>query len=166
MPSIIFDSVSKQYKGKYALDNISFALEAHKSYSLLGRNGAGKSTILKLIAGLIKPDSGNITINGYRPGSDEAKKLIGYLGEDALPYTNLTIRENLNFIGSLRKVDNLRDRLAKLVDLLGLYEYYNALVSNLSRGTKQRVSLALSIIHSPDIILLDEPFNYIDIPTQ
>jgi ABC-2 type transport system ATP-binding protein len=163
---INFDSVTKKYGNKFALNNISFSLECNAAYSLIGPNGAGKSTILKIISGLINADSGNVSIKGNKPGSDEAKRITGYLAEEALPYINLTVKENFLYIGSLRQVQDLRNRISFLVDLLGLDYYLNSMVSNLSRGTKQRLSLALSIIHNPEIVLLDEPFNYIDIPTQ
>ncbi len=166
MSCINFDSVTKKYGNKFALNNISFSLECNAAYSLIGPNGAGKSTILKIISGLINADSGNVSIKGNKPGSDEAKRITGYLAEEALPYINLTVKENFLYIGSLRQVQDLRNRISFLVDLLGLDYYLNSMVSNLSRGTKQRLSLALSIIHNPEIVLLDEPFNYIDIPTQ
>ena len=166
MSCINFDSVTKKYGNKFALNNISFSLECNAAYSLIGPNGAGKSTILKIISGLINADSGNVSIKGNKPGSDEAKRITGYLAEEALPYINLTVKENFLYIGSLRQVQDLRNRISLLVDLLGLDYYLNSMVSNLSRGTKQRLSLALSIIHNPEIVLLDEPFNYIDITTQ
>ena len=166
MSCINFDSVTKKYGNKFALNNISFSLECNAAYSLIGPNGAGKSTILKIISGLINADSGNVSIKGNKPGSDEAKRITGYLAEEALPYINLTVKENFLYIGSLRQVQDLRNRISFLVDLLGLDYYLNSMVSNLSRGTKQRLSLALSIIHNPEIVLLDEPFNYIDITTQ
>ena len=166
MSCINFDSVTKKYGNKFALNNISFSLECNAAYSLIGPNGAGKSTILKIISGLINADSGNVSIKGNKPGSDEAKRITGYLAEEVLPYINLTVKENFLYIGSLRQVQDLRNRISFLVDLLGLDYYLNSMVSNLSRGTKQRLSLALSIIHNPEIVLLDEPFNYIDITTQ
>lgn len=165
MDCITVNNLSKKYNNKTVLNNISFSLECNKSYSLIGVNGAGKSTILKSIAGLIDYN-GNISIKGNKPGSDEAKKLIGYLAEDASPYINLTVKENLLYIASLRKVENINERLSNLVNLFGLNNYLNIMASNLSRGTMQRLSLALSIVHNPEIVLLDEPLNYIDIPTQ
>ena len=118
MQCLEFNSVTKKYRDKYALNNVSFSLECNKSYSLIGPNGAGKSTILKIIAGLISPDAGNVSIKGNKPGSDEAKKITGYLAEEALPYINLTVKENLLYIGSLRKVNNLDKRISFLIDLL------------------------------------------------
>jgi len=165
MDCITVNNLSKKYNKKIVLNNISFSLECNKSYSLIGQNGAGKSTILKSIAGLIDY-TGDIFIKGTKPGSDESKKLVGYLAEDASPYINLTVRENLSYIASLRRVENINNRLHSLVDLLGLNNYLNVMVSNLSKGTMQRLSLALSIVHNPEIVLLDEPLNYIDIPMQ
>lgn len=165
MNCVTVNNLSKQYNKKTVLNDISFSLECNKSYSLIGQNGAGKSTILKSIAGLIDY-TGDISVKGTPPGSDESKKSIGYLAEDASPYINLTVRENLLYIASLRRVENINGRLLTLVDLLGLDNYLNVMVSNLSKGTMQRLSLALSIVHNPEIVLLDEPLNYIDIPMQ
>ncbi len=165
MDCVTVNNLSKNYDKRRVLNNISFSLECNKSYSLIGQNGAGKSTILKILAGLIDY-TGDVTIKKNKPGSDESKKLIGYLAEDASPYINLTVKENLLYIASLRGVQNMNERLSFLVDLLGLNRYLNIMVSSLSRGTMQRLSLALSIVHNPEIVLLDEPLNYIDIPTQ
>jgi ABC-2 type transport system ATP-binding protein len=165
MNCVTVNNLSKQYNKKTVLNDISFSLECNKSYSLIGQNGAGKSTILKSIAGLIDY-TGDISVKGTPPGSDKSKKSIGYLAEDASPYINLTVRENLLYIASLRRVENINGRLLTLVDLLGLDNYLNVMVSNLSKGTMQRLSLALSIVHNPEIVLLDEPLNYIDIPMQ
>ena len=166
MSCVNFDSVTKKYGNKYALNNVSFSLECNRAYSLMGPNGAGKSTILKIISGLVTADSGDISINGNKPGSDEAKRITGYLAEEAHPYINLTVKDNFLYMGTLRQVGDLGNRISFLINLLGLDYYLNSMVSNLSRGTKQRLSLALAIIHNPGIVLLDESFNYIDIPTQ
>ncbi len=159
-------SIIKSYKNLIALNNISFKIKCGDKYSLLGPNGAGKSTTLKILAGLLKPDSGYIKIGGLDPVTVDAKKYIGYLPEDAYPYPNLSVMSNLEYIGAIRGVQDLSDRIDELVNGLDLRDYVNNKVMTLSRGNRQKVSVALAIIHKPKIVLLDEPLNYLDIPTQ
>lgn len=166
MPCIEVENVSKKYGKKIALDKISFRIDCGEKYALLGPNGAGKSTTLKILAGLLRPDEGKISIYGYLPDSIEAKKLIGYLPEDAIPYRVLSVRENLEYIGALRGVEDLRDRVELLLDIFELREFEKSKVASLSRGNRQKLALALALIHKPKIILFDEPLNYLDIPMQ
>ena len=154
----------KRYGEVTALDGVSFTINCGEKVALLGPNGAGKSTILKLLAGLLKPDIGEVLVRGLDPFSIEARKLIGYLPEDPSPYLILTVRENLEYIASLRGVG--KDKVDKLLDFLELKQYENSRAAFLSRGNRQRLALALALIHDPEILLLDEPLNYLDIPTQ
>jgi len=158
--------VHKSYGKFKALNGISFSIPCGEKWCLLGPNGAGKSTTLKLLAGLMEPDSGIIRIMGKSPEDDEIKRLYGYLPEDALPYLTLSVRENLEYIGALRGVEGLEERVNYLIDYLELREYERKKVSSLPRGNRQKLAIALSIIHNPKILLLDEPLNYLDIPTQ
>lgn len=160
------DGVTKSYDGNRALNDMSIRIPCGERYALLGPNGAGKSTTLKLLVGLIYPDSGEILISGSEPRSMEAKRLIGYLPEDASPYVNLSVRENLEYLASLRGLDDIRQRTDELMDILDLRQYEKYKVNKLSRGNRQKLSIGLSIIHKPKVLLLDEPLNYLDIPTQ
>ncbi len=136
-------------------------------YALLGPNGAGKTTTLRLLVGIMRPDYGTVRVLGRDPTVDfEVKRRIGYLPEDPSPYPTLTVRENLEFIAALRGVDDPRDRAEKMMDLLGLRKYEKKMVSTLSRGNLQKLAIALALIHEPYVVLLDEPLNYLDIPTQ
>ncbi|MGC9048077.1 MAG: ABC transporter ATP-binding protein [Caldisphaera sp.] len=165
--AITLNKVVKLYGNFPALRGITFSIPDGEKYALLGPNGAGKSTTLKLIAGLLKPDQGEVKVYGFDPVYDlESKKLIGYLPEDATPYRNLSVRENLEYIAALRDIDDVKDRVDELLDILKLREYEKSKVSRLSRGNLQKLALALSIIHKPKVLLLDEPLNYLDIPTQ
>ena len=163
---ISVQDVTKLYGRTVALNKLSFNIPCGEKVALLGPNGAGKSTMLKLLVGLLIPDGGSVSIMGNDPSAVEAKKLIGYLPEDASPYLTLSVRENLEYIGSLRGVPELEDRVEMLLDDLTLRDNERAKVSKLSRGNRQKLSVALSIIHRPKIVLLDEPLNYLDIPTQ
>lgn len=166
MDCIVLRNVYKAYNGFVALNDLSFSIPCLGRYSLLGPNGAGKSTTMKILAGLLKPDHGEVLIGGYPPDSKEAKRIIGYLPEDPLPYRTLTVKENLEYVAALRGLPDAKDRAERLIDLLDLREYERVQAGRLSRGNLQKLALGLAIIHEPKIVLLDEPLNYLDIPTQ
>jgi ABC-2 type transport system ATP-binding protein len=158
--------VTKSYGKTVALNDISFSIPCGERYALLGPNGAGKSTTLRLLVGLLKPDTGTIKIDSHEPFSPEAKSILGYLPEDATPYRTLSVRENLEYIAALRGVRDVADATNRFLDELSLREYERAKVGKLSRGNMQKLSIALALVHNPKIVLLDEPLNYLDIPTQ
>lgn len=158
--------VSKSYGPVQALDDLSFTVPVGGRYALLGPNGAGKSTTLKLLVGSLRPDIGSVKILDHPPESREAKTVVGYLPEDALPYRMLSVRENLEYIGALRGVPDVKGRTDFLLDELDLRQYEKSNVGRLSRGNTQKLAIALALVHSPKVLLLDEPLNYLDIPTQ
>lgn len=158
--------VTKRYGKTTALDDVSFSIPCGERYALLGPNGAGKSTTLKLLVGLLRPDTGTVKINGHEPFSAEARSVLGYLPEDATPYRTLSVRENLEYIAALRGVQDVPGATDKFLDDLALREYERAKVGKLSRGNMQKLAIALALVHNPKIVLLDEPLNYLDIPTQ
>ncbi len=158
--------VSKSYGPVMALNDLSFEIPVGGRFALLGPNGAGKSTTLKLLVGSLRADTGSVKILSSSPESREAKSVVGYLPEDALPYRMLSVRENLEYIGALRGVADVKERTDFLLDELDLREYERSNVGRLSRGNTQKLAIALALIHSPRVLLLDEPLNYLDIPTQ
>ncbi|BDC17882.1 ABC transporter ATP-binding protein [Acidianus sp. HS-5] len=164
MECISLSNVVKRFGSVVALNNLSFSVPCEGRYALLGPNGAGKSTTMKILSGLLKPDYGEVEIMGMRPGTKEVKKVLGYLPEDPMPYRILTVRENLEYISSLRGVP--KERVDEMLDLLDLRQYERIQAGKLSRGNQQKLSLALVLLHEPKIVLLDEPLNYLDIPTQ
>ena len=163
---IELDHVTKSYGPVLALNDLNFNVPVGGRFALLGPNGAGKSTTLKLLVGSLRPDKGQVKILGLSPESREAKSAVGYLPEDALPYRMLSVRENLEYISALRCVPDVKGRVDFLLDELDLRQYERSNVGRLSRGNTQKLALALSIVHSPKVLLLDEPLNYLDIPTQ
>jgi ABC-2 type transport system ATP-binding protein len=165
-PGIQIEHVSKSYGSVLALNDLNFSVPAGGKFALLGPNGAGKSTTLKLLIGSLRADTGYVKILGVSPDSVQAKAAVGYLPEDALPYRMLSVRENLEYIGALRGVNDVRGRVDYLLDALDLRQYEKSNVGRLSRGNTQKLALALAIVHSPKVLLLDEPLNYLDIPTQ
>jgi ABC-2 type transport system ATP-binding protein len=160
------NGISKDYGSVHALRNLSFKLEPGERCALLGPNGAGKTTTLKILVGLLTPSSGTARIGEFSPSSEEARRMMGYLPDDASPYRSFSVRENLEYIGALRGVEDVSDRVDSLLDSLQLREYERAKVGRLSRGNIQKLAMALTIIHNPSVLLLDEPLNYLDIPTQ
>lgn len=158
--------VYKYYGSSPALVNMNMDIPELGRYALIGPNGAGKSTTLKLLIGLLKPDSGQIQISGFEPGSMEARRMTGYLPEDAAPYGTLSVRENMEYMAALRGIERPADRVEELLDLLSLREFEHYKISKLSRGNRQKLSIGLAVIHRPRVVLLDEPLNYLDIPTQ
>lgn len=158
--------VSKSYGSVPALSDLSFEIPIGGRFALLGPNGAGKSTTLKLLIGSLRPEIGSIRILGSPPESRESKAAVGYLPEDALPYRMLSVRENLEYIAALRGVEDVKGRTDYLLDELELRQYERSNVGRLSRGNTQKLAIALAVVHSPKVLLLDEPLNYLDIPTQ
>lgn len=165
-PSIELIDVSKNYGSVQALKGLSFRLEPGDRCALLGPNGAGKTTTLKILVGLLSPTSGEVRIGDFSPSSEEARRMMGYLPDDASPYRSFSVRENMEYIGALRGIEDVSERVDNLLDSLQLREYERAKVGRLSRGNVQKLALALAIIHDPSLLLLDEPLNYLDIPTQ
>ena len=165
MECIKVKNLFKKFGDVYAINGISFEIKCGERWALLGPNGAGKSTTLKILAGLMKPDGGEVKIKGLDPTSLEAKRLIGYLPEDADPFPALTVEDNLRFMMVLRGIED-EERMNYLIEVLELDKYRKYKASELSRGNRQKLAIAMAILHSPEILLLDEPLNYLDIPTQ
>ena len=160
-------NLTKKYDGVVAIDNISFKVEKGEILGFLGPNGAGKTTTLRVITGYLPPTKGSCKVAGFNVEENpiEAKRRIGYLPENNPLYDDMKVIEYLEFIGRLREVDNLSKRIKEVVDICSLYEVMGKGINELSRGYKQRVGLAQSIIHNPDILIMDEPTEGLD-PNQ
>lgn len=154
-------NVTKKYGNFYAVRDISFTVNDGEIVGFLGRNGAGKSTTMNMITGYIEPTEGTIKVNGYdidlKPG--KAKKEIGYMPEGTPLYNDLTVREFVKYMAELKKVPHskIKDAVNKAINEAGLEKIQKNLTKKLSRGYKQRVSLAGAIVGDPDILILDEP---------
>ena len=162
-------SKMSKYYGEYpAVIDVSFNISKGESIGLLGPNGAGKSTTMKVMTGYTPPTSGNVNIGGYDiiKNSIDARKLIGYLPESVPLYTDMTVKEYLSYMGSLRGMGkNILNRVDEVIDLTSLNQYKNVLISKLSKGYRQRTGIAQAILHKPKILILDEPTIGID-PVQ
>ena len=154
-------NLTKKYGNVIALDDISFTINDGEIVGFLGPNGAGKTTTMNIIAGYIEQTDGTVIINGFDTikKSKKAKKEIGYMPEGTPLYTDLTIKEFVTYMAELRKIDRntRKEMVQKVLKETGLDEIQNKLIKNLSRGQKQRVSLAGTLVSEPKILILDEP---------
>jgi len=153
----------KALGGKAVLRGADFRLAAGAIVALRGANGSGKTTLLRCLAGLLRPDAGEIREFGRRvaPGQS-ARRAIGMLGHETALYPHLTLRENLLFAGRMGSVAVPRDRADQWLQRIGLQPHADRLPGQLSRGMRQRAALARALIHAPRIVLLDEPFSGLD----
>jgi len=153
------DQLFKSFQDKLVLKDIHLKISEGHIYGLLGPNGAGKTTLLKILAGLLKPDSGTVTGNPSR---------IGFCPQSPLFWRNLKVREQLRFFGQLYQinVDQMETRIQFLLEKLGLKKFEFTLTERLSGGIQKRLNLALSLIHSPNFLLLDEPTANLDLESK
>lgn len=153
-------NLTKQYGKKLAVDNISFTVKEGEILGFLGPNGAGKSTTMNILTGYLSATSGEVTVGGYDilDNPVEAKKKIGYLSEHPPLYMDMTVREYLDFVYDLKKVEEDREtHLKKICDTVKITDVQDRLISNLSKGYKQRVGIAQAMVGNPEVLILDEP---------
>lgn len=154
-------NVTKKYGSTVAVDDISFEIKEGEIVGLLGPNGAGKSTTMNMLTGFIEATSGEIIIDGYDilRKARKAKKEIGYMPEGVPLYTDLTVKEFVTYMAELKGVNkkDKKEKVQKVIEATGLSDVQNKLTRNLSRGYKQRVSMAGAIVGEPKVIILDEP---------
>jgi heme exporter protein A len=162
--TINIDSVSKAFGARLVLKNINFAVTSPQSVLLCGVNGAGKSTLLGIIAGLLQPDRGLVSLCGYSVSNDpeKAKPQLGVISHKPMVYPELTVMENLSFFADLYGVKNSSDRIDELLEQIGIAAYKYDRADILSRGLLQRLAIARALVHSPKILLADEPFAGLD----
>ena len=154
-------NVTKKYGKFIAVDNISFTIKEGEIIGLLGPNGAGKSTTMNMLTGFIEQTEGEIIIDGYNTlkKPKKAKKEIGYMPEGVPLYTDLTVKEFITYMAEIKNVDrkNRKEKVQEIINKTGLKDVQKKLIKNLSRGYKQRVSMAGALIGDPKILILDEP---------
>lgn len=156
-------NLTKQYGTQKSVANLNIHVQKGRIYGLLGRNGAGKTTTMKMLLGLAKPTTGEVTVWGKPLVGNEKELLprIGSLIESPGFYPNLTATENLRIFATLRGVPN-RDAIKNALDLVGLPYKDKKLFSQYSLGMKQRLAIALAVMHDPELLILDEPINGLD----
>jgi ABC-type multidrug transport system ATPase subunit len=160
LAAVSLDNIVKFFGRFVALRHVSAEFASGKLYVVLGDNGAGKSTLLRVMTGLLKPSSGAVRLLGKDP--DDVTERFGYMGHAPLLYDELTGVENLRYFAGLYGIDD--DKVVRdAIRTVGLDPDLDRRVGNYSQGMRQRLSLARSVIHDPEILFLDEPFSNVDI---
>ncbi len=156
-------NVSKQYDGVRAVDEVSFAVEAGEIYGLLGPNGAGKTSTMRMIMNITVPDTGEIRLFG-EPFRDELKNRIGYLPEERGLYPKMKVLDHLVFLGEMKglKPREARRRARQWLQKVNLEGWGNKKVNELSKGMQQKVQFIATLLHEPDLVIMDEPFSGLD----
>ena len=164
--AIIVSGLAKVFRQKTAVDSLSFRVSRGRFFGFLGPNGAGKSTTIKMLTGLLRPTSGDASIEGHSIRGDllEIKKIIGVLPEELPLYERLTGEEYLHFAGRMYGLSSseTRRRTDELLEFLSLSEDRGTFLLDYSQGMKKKVALAAALIHNPRVVFLDEPLNGID----
>lgn len=165
--SITVAHVTKRYGAQKALDDVSFEIGAGEVVGFLGPNGAGKSTMMKVLTGFIPPSDGEASVCGHSVAGQPmaVRRCIGYLPEHTPLYTDLYVREYLEFVGGIHGVKGLKDRVKEMIAAVGLEREQHKRIGALSKGYRQRVGLAQAMIHDPEVLILDEPTSGLD-PNQ
>ncbi len=159
--------ICKSYGKKQVLHDLSFGIQAGEVYGLLGPNGAGKTTMISILCGLIKADRGNVTMNGQNLSS-ASRSLIGVAPQENIFYKSLTCEENLRFFGRLYGLSNqaCRKQAQNCLELVGLSDRAKSIAENLSGGMQRRLSMAIALVHQPQLVVLDEPTTGLDIEAR
>lgn len=161
--AIELENLMKRFADKRAVDNVSFKMKQGNILGLLGPNGAGKTTIMRMIMNIIAPDSGIIKILGEH-FSESLKEKIGYLPEERGLYRKMKVSETLEFFGELKgmKAAEIKTKGKMLLEKFNLENDYNKKIEELSKGMAQKLQFIITILHSPDLLILDEPFSGLD----
>lgn len=167
---IVIENLTKKYGDVTAVDGLSLQVEEGQLFGLLGPNGSGKTTILKVLCGLLEPTAGSAYVGGYdvQKSNGKVKELIGVCPQETAVYASLTGRENVELFGSLHGMpqQELKKSTDDLLERLGLQNDAKRRVGTYSEGMKRRISLAMAIVHSPEIAFLDEPSVGMDPQTR
>jgi ABC-2 type transport system ATP-binding protein len=165
-PALRLDGLAKRFSGKVAVDHIDLAVPAGSFFGLVGPNGAGKTTTLSMAVGLLRPDGGSARVFGVDVWGDpvEAKRLLGVLPDGMALPERLTGRELLTYLGRLRGLDEatVAGRVQELLEVLELTDAEGTLVIDYSAGMRKKITLATALLHTPRLLVLDEPFESID----
>ncbi len=162
--SVKVESLSKVYDAQIAVNKLSFEAKPGEILGFLGPNGAGKTTTMKMICCYTPPTEGHAEVNGFDIAKSPlmVRKQIGYLPEHNPLYEEMYIKEFLQFVASIHKIENKTARIADVIHMTGLEKEQNKIIGTLSKGYRQRVGLAQAIIHDPQVLILDEPTSGLD----
>jgi len=167
---ITADKLTKRFGNFTAVDHISFEVYKGEIFGFLGANGAGKTTAMRMLCGLLFPSSGEATVAGYDvyKENEKIKKSIGYMSQKFSLYEDLTVKENMEFYGGIYHMSDkyIKEKTTYILDHLHLQKEGNVLVKSLPLGWKQKLAFAVSIFHEPGIVFLDEPTGGVDPVTR
>jgi ABC-2 type transport system ATP-binding protein len=163
-PVIDVRNLTKSFAGKTVVNNLSLQVAPGEIYGFLGPNGSGKTTFIRMLCGLLRPDSGSGFCLGYDvlAESEKIKESIGYMAQRFSLYDDLSVRENLIFMGQIYGIKNLRPQVNEMLERMKLTPFADQLAGTLSGGWKQRLALAACLLHRPRLLLLDEPTAGVD----
>ena len=165
MPELVeVENLTKKFGHLVALESLSLRISGGITFGLVGPNGSGKTTLIRILCGLLRPSSGKVSLFGRPAPFSEMRQLIGYMPQLESLYLDLTVEENLLFFASLYglKGKERKQRIANILELVELEERRMSKVEHLSGGLRQRLSLACALLHSPELLLLDEPTVGVD----
>lgn len=166
MNAIEVEKLTKKFGKFTAVDSLTFSVKSGEIFGFLGANGAGKSTAMRMLCGLLEPTSGNAKVAGFDvyAGREEIKKNIGYMSQKFSLYQDLTVAENIKFWGGLYGLSKaeIKSKCNEIIESLDIKKQENAFVESLPLGWKQKLSFSVSIIHKPKILFLDEPTGGVD----
>lgn len=162
--AIEVENLCKSFNGKPAVANLNLKVKKGEIFGFLGPNGSGKTTTIRMLTGLMTPDSGEGQVLGYDivKQTDKIKPIVGYMTQQFSLYTDLTVYENMDFIGRVYQIADREQRINECIAELKLEPYRNQLVETMSGGWKQRFALAVALLHQPKLLLLDEPTAGVD----
>lgn len=163
-PVVATENLTRMFGSRRAVDGVSVSLSAGDALAIFGPNGAGKTTFLRMLGGILKPSAGKARVGGVElPGGSEVRRRIGIISHHSLLYDALTARENVEFAARLYGVRGARAKAERALASMQILDRADTPARALSRGMKQRVSIARAIVHEPDLVLADEPFTGLDI---
>ncbi len=157
-------NLTKKYGDLTAVDDVSVTVDKGELVGIIGPDGAGKTTFLKMLAGALEPTSGSIIVNGktFADNRRELKEEIGYLSQVSQAYGDLTVWENMEFFGKIRKVRDWKERGERLLEFARLNEFKGRLADQLSGGMRQKLGICCAVLHQPEVLILDEPTTGVD----
>ncbi len=164
MSVIEIKSITKKFDDLVALDDVSLEIQKGEMYAIVGPDGAGKTTLIRMLCGIMRPDSGKINVLGFDVAAqaEEVRKRIGYLSQKFSLYGDLTVDENIEFFAEIHGVYDYEKRRNELLEFTRLTPFRDRLAEKLSGGMKQKLALACTLVHTPEIIFLDEPTTGVD----
>lgn len=164
MNAIEIESVTKKFGERTAVDAISLQIQQGEMFALVGPDGAGKTTMIRMLCGITPPTSGELTVQGFsvRRQPEEVRKRIGYLSQKFSLYGDLTVDENIEFFAEIHSVKDYKIRRNELLEFTRLTPFRTRLAEKLSGGMKQKLALACTLVHTPEVIFLDEPTTGVD----